>query len=542
MKTLNILTTGAFATLLLLGSCTKDVDNPNSPGGGGEGGVVEGIPTYATVSLSQRTGAGTYAGAADYVNGNSQASEAEKKINDAAVLVFNNNDILENFVKFENADIDAEPYAKTFATTTGKKRLYALANIGDDNYQKIEAIFNGQTAADKKLSNVCKVIQQITTIADAADNTPDQENFWMSNVYKLGATIEDQVTVLNVDQTTVEGGNGDDATKNNFKVYIGRMVSKVTPTFADNLVINSGDGTIEIKDEHDAVVAEYRVRNNPTRFYTFPVYEGTQLISPYYNRTYDLPNPTDYANDNTKVGKNDFFDNGHDGGGPGTHTFVKAATDSYLTENSPKEAKRHKVTFLSIKAKWTPNANAIILSADGSYAADQATALTKITSAAGAGGNDGTFYRVQKWENGLITGYCPGIYADIPTAWHEVGTAINTETKAGQLTDAAADRDEAKTKSKDVLNANKAYLVVKYTNGIAYWAYWMRSRLDGTIAEKYALKRNNHYKVNIISVDGVGEPTEDDNLDKDEDLEADASMKATIEVLNWNVVDIEGGI
>lgn len=40
----------------------------------------------------------------------------------------------------------------------------------------------------------------------------------------------------------------------------------------------------------------------------------------------------------------------------------------------------------------------------------------------------------------------------------------------------------------------------------------------------------------------MGEPTEDDNLDKDEDLEADASMKATIEVLNWNVVDIEGGI
>ena len=539
MKTLNILTTGAFATLLLLGSCTKDVDNPNSPGGGGEGGVVEGIPTYATVSLSQRTGAGTYAGAADYVNGNSQASEAEKTIADAVVLVFNSDDILENYVTLDVVTEGVAPdqrtvVKKTFATTTGKKRLYALANLGD--YSAIEKIFNGQTAADKKLSNVCKVIQRIATIEGATA----ANKFWMSNVYKLGATIEDQVNVLNVDQTTAAGGNGDDAATNNFKVYIGRMVSKVTPTFADNLVINSGDGTIEIKDEHDAVVAEYRVRNNPTRFYTFPVYDGTQLTSPYYNRTYDLPNPTDYTDDNTKVGKNDFFDNGHDN--DGNHTFVKIATDSYLTENSPKEAKRHKVTFLSIKAKWTPNANAIILSADGSYAADQAAALTKITSAAGAGGNDGTFYRVQKWENGLITGYCPGIYADIPAAWHEVGTAINTETKAGQLTDAAADRDEAKTKSKDVLNANKAYLVVKYTNGIAYWAYWMRSRLDGTIAEKYALKRNNHYKVNIISVDGVGEPTEDDNLDKDEDLEADASMKATIEVLNWNVVDIEGGI
>lgn len=523
MKTLNILTTGAFATLLLLGSCTKDVDNPNSPGGGGEGGVVEGIPTYATVSLSQRTGAGTYADAGEYVNGNSQATAAEKKINDAAVLVFNNNDVLENFVKFEKADIDAEPYAKTFATTTGKKRLYALANIGDDNYQKIEAIFNGQTAADKKLSNVCKVIQEITTIADAADNTLDQENFWMSNVYKLGATIEDQVNVLNVDQTTAAGGDGDDPATNNFKVYIGRMVSKVTPTFADNLVINSGDGTIEIKNEHDAVVAEYRVRNNPTRFYTFPVYEGVQLVSPYYDKAYNPIDGTGVYPD--ALGAADFFDNGHNDGG--NHTFVKIATDSYLTENSPQEAKRHKVTFLSIKAKWTPNANALYLNTDGTVDAG-GTVKTAIE------GNQGTFYRVQKWQGGKIVGYCPGIYAETPQKWTEVGGTPGNG--AGDLNTAVADRNAAKA------SVDPCYLIVKYDQGMAYWAYWMRSRLDGTIAEKYALKRNNHYKVNIISVDGVGEPTEDDNLDKDEDLEADASMKATIEVLNWNVVDIEGGI
>lgn len=515
MKTLNILTTGAFATLLLLGSCTKDVDNPNSPGGGGEGGVVEGIPTYATVSLSQGTGAGTYAGAADYVNGTSQATEVEKKITDAVVLVFNSNDILENYVKFEDAELATVPYAKTFATTTGKKRLYALANLGD--YSKIEAIFNGQTAANKKLSNVCKVIQEIADISGA---TTDNK-FWMSNVYKLGATIEDQVNVLNVDETTAEGGDGDDPATNNFKVYIGRMVSKVTPTFADNLVINSGDGTIEIEDEHNTVVAEYRVRNNPTRFYTFPVYEGVQLVSPYYDKAYNPIDGTGVYPD--ALGAADFFDNGHDDGG--NHTFVKIATDSYLTENSPKEAKRHKVTFLSIKAKWTPSKDALFLNTNGSVAGDLSGTIT---------GNQGTFYRVQKWQGGKIVGYCPGIYAQTPQKWHEVGTVVTEETGVGKLDRAAIDRNDAKQ--------NGGYLIVEYTNGIAYWAYWMRSRLDGTIAEKYALKRNNHYKVNIISVDGVGEPTEDDNLDKDEDLEADASMKATIEVLNWSVVDIEGGI
>lgn len=521
MKTLNFLTTGAAAAMLLLGSCTKDADNPQ--GGGGEGGVVEGIPTYATVSLSQRTGAGTYADAGDYVNGTSQASEVEKKITDAVVLVFNSDDVLENYVKFEDAELATAPYAKTFATTTGKKRLYALANLED--YSAIENIFNGQTAANKKLSNVCKVIQQIADISGA---TTDNK-FWMSNVYKLGATIEDQVEVLNVDETTAAGGNGDDPTKNNFKVYIGRMVSKVTPTFADNLVINSGDGTIEIKDEHDTAVAEYRVRNNPTRFYTFPVYEGVQLVSPYYDKAYNPIDGTGVYPD--ALGAADFFDNGHDDGG--NHTFVKIATDSYLTENSPKEAKRHKVTFLSIKAKWTPNANALLLDADGSIADDAAATLQKITDAAPTG-NGGTFYRVQKWQGGKIVGYCPGIYAETPARWTEVGgTPGNGE---GALNTAVADRNAAKA------SVDPCYLIVTYDQGMAYWAYWMRSRLDGTIAEKYALKRNNHYKVNIISVDGVGEPTEDDNLDKDEDLEADASMKATIEVLNWNVVDIEGGI
>lgn len=516
MKTLNILTTGAFATLLLLGSCTKDVDNPNSPGGGGEGGVVEGIPTYATVSLSQGTGAGTYAGAADYVNGDSPASEAEKKITDAVVLVFNSDDILENYVKFEDTELAAAPYAKTFATTTGKKRLYALANL--ENYSAIEKIFNGtdgHTAADKKLSNVCKVIQEIADISGAtADN-----KFWMSNVYKLNATIEDQVTVLNVDQTTVAGGNGDEPTKNNFKVYIGRMVSKVTPTFADNLVINSGDGTIETEDEHGTAVAEYRVRNNPKRFYTFPVYEGVQLVSPYYKLDYNLAGTPD-QNYPDILNKVDFFDNGT------AAAFGKTmGQDSYLTENSPQEAKRHKVTFLSIKAKWTPNENALYLNTDGTVAGDLSGTIAD---------NQGTFYRVQKWQGGKIVGYCPGIYAETPTRWTEVGGTPGNGV--GQITTAVADREAAKA------SADPCYLIVKYDQGMAYWAYWMRSRLDGTIAEKYALKRNNHYKVNIISVDGVGEPTEDDNLDKDEDLEADTYMKATIEVLNWNVVDIEGGI
>ena len=323
----------------------------------------------------------------------------------------------------------------------------------------------------------------------------------MSNVYKLGATIEDQVTVQKGDENT-----------NNFTIYIGRMVAKVTPTFAADLVVNSGDGTIKTDN------AEYRVRNNPNRFFSFPVYNAAGLLtSPYYDRNYTDGGSYDVANG---LGAGDYFDNGT------AAAFGKTmGQDSYLTENSPKEAKRHKVTFLSIKAKWTPSKDALFLNTNGSVAGDLSGTIT---------GNQGTFYRVQKWQGGKIVGYCPGIYAETPAKWTDVGgTPGNGE---GALNTAVADRNAAKA------SADACYLIVTYDQGMAYWAYWMRSRLDGTIAEKYALKRNNHYKVNIISVDGVGEPTEDDNLDKDEDLEADASMKATIEVLNWNVVDIEGGI
>ncbi|PWM43070.1 MAG: hypothetical protein DBX43_05815, partial [Coriobacteriia bacterium] len=434
----------------MLGSCTKDVDNPNSPGGGGEGGVVEGIPTYATVSLSQRTGAGTYADAGEYVNGTSPASEVEKKITDAVVLVFNSDDVLENYVKFEDAELATAPYAKTFATTTGKKRLYALANLED--YSAIEDIFNGQTAANKKLSNVCKVIQQIQ-IADISGATTDNK-FWMSNVYKLGATIEDQVTVEKEDENT-----------NNFTIYIGRMVAKVTPTFAADLVINSGDGDI------DKAGAEYRVRNNPTRFYTFPVYENVQLVSPYYKLDYNLAGTPD-QNYPDILNKVDFFDNGT------AAAFGKTmGQDSYLTENSPKDAKRHKVTFLSIKAKWTPDANALLLDADGSIADDAAGTLQKITNPAPTG-NGGTFYRVQKWQGGKIVGYCPGIYAETPTSWTEVGGTPGDV--AGALNSAVVDRNAAKE------SVDACYLIVTYDQGMAYWAYWMRSRLDGTIAEKYA--------------------------------------------------------
>lgn len=515
MKTLNLLTTSAFAAMMLFSSCSKDDNETFGAGNGQE--VVPGLATYATLSLSQKGGgAGTYANG-DYTDPESGATADETKIGSAIVFVFNQFDVLENLIEFEAADIAAKQ--KIFATTTGKKRLYALANLPKQSVNNFKAIFNGTTADKKKLSNICKEIQQITSIESAT--TANQ--FFMSNVYKINANIEDQITVLNKSKEEVEQGTN--ATANNFTIFIGRMTGKVSLTFANPLDIKSGDGNF-IKDG-----TTYRVRNNPKRFYTFPVYEDAQLVSPYYALDYLADGTGKYP---AALGKADFFDNGNDVLG-NQHDFVAHDEDSYLTENSPKEAKRHKVTFLSIKSKWEPNQNALFLDADAVKVGDPVTEGVDVIT-----DNQGTFYRVQKWQNGSIIGYCPGIYVEMPQKAHKGddykdNAQDNTDLVLAQ--DFVQRADAKKDQSGDV-----KYVIATYEQGIAYYAYWMKSRNDGTIAEKYTLKRNNHYKVNIISVDGVGEPVEDDNLDKDENIEADTHMKATIEVLNWNEVSIEGGI
>lgn len=494
MKKQNILTASALAAVMLFSACNKDMNGgPDVPGGE----VTEGIPTYATISVSQQAQTGTYAGAGDYAVGDAPwASEAV--LNTLVVYVFDKADILEYIVNFEPADVTAK--SKTFSTTTGQKRLFALANVPKEKLEDITVGMGLKAVREKALE-----IAQITDAAKLGTNATETQagegaNFWMSNVYKLNQTNEDHITVEKKTDAEVDKG------ANNFTVYIGRMVAKVLPTFDDNVTYNAA-GSL------DVATATYRVRNNPTTFYTFPVYDETQLMSPHYEH--------EYPNAALK-----FFDN---------PDFVAVASDgvdgtaSYLTENSPQLAQRHKVTFLGIKAKWIPTENATFLNADGTKVADSKTDGVDVI----ANDNGGTFWRVQKWQNGKIVGYCPGIYVATPTAYHTGNTA-----------DAAPDGTELKdrTTAKGDKTQTVLYVAVEYTNGIAYYAYWMRSSNTGDVASRYALKRNSFFKVNITSVEDIGDPKEDDLLDKEEDIEADTSMKATIEVLPWNDINIEGGI
>ena len=85
-----------------------------------------------------------------------------------------------------------------------------------------------------------------------------------------------------------------------------------------------------------------------------------------------------------------------------------------------------------------------------------------------------------------------------------------------------------------------------YDKGVCYYALWVADNLQTNATAKYTVKRNNFYKVTITSVSGPGGNSEDgDNggvTDPEEELDAETQIKATIEILPWNVIDQSGGI
>lgn len=108
-----------FATVMvagaLLAACSKETNF------GGESSVPEGIPTYASVTVSVNN-PGTRATRAASQTG-------EKEISKVDILIFDKGGVLETYTK----DITPEPgtgnyTAKNIKTTTGEKTVYAVAN------------------------------------------------------------------------------------------------------------------------------------------------------------------------------------------------------------------------------------------------------------------------------------------------------------------------------------------------------------------------------------------------------------------------------
>ena len=233
----------AAISMLSFASCETDPAAEKNPADG----VVEGIPTTATITLTN---------APSTMADTEEGKPNESKITNATLYVFNNADVLESIVPFEQADVQASKV--TFQTTTGAKRLFVCANMND-----ILAPFDFKTvttaANPTAVTKLDAFKKTQATIANFTSITTDNK-VWMTNLEAQPA----QETV------TANGAN-------KFTVSIGRACAKVRLSLGTG-VVGSGGTLDDLK---------FKTKNNPNTMYLMPVYEGAnytgkQLLTPYY--------------------------------------------------------------------------------------------------------------------------------------------------------------------------------------------------------------------------------------------------------------------
>lgn len=544
---------GALALMMALSSCTKENGTEGSGGDSGQE-VVEGLSTYASISISQSARPGTYAGGAE-------AEAKEGTINKATVFVVSADGIVR-----KKLAVDTQTNATAaFQTTTGKKYLYALVNLPDKLLKDIE---EGKT----KWEAVQTTMQALMTyeafeilIGGANPDDPTTTGFWMSNFY--GVEGVQPVVVVEASEAEVNSTSADK--KNNFTINVGRMVAKVTPQITENTA-NCGGVLSNM---------QYRMRQYPKYIYLFQQYQADatapggfldQVMTPYYFAIWQKSDkPLWTVDDPTKISKHDYFEDVKNTGTAeapvytpefstlaytkATDAAEKTPVPSYVTENTTEVGGqnnikiRNKGTYLSIKATFNleKSAGNVFLTADGKK---DATAYTAGT----------TFYRVAYYnEQGEILHYCGGLYLDNTTKPTKVlgkTTGWNWGQKIEFLSKdeaTAANKPEGEAKGAEDIagtewrtgDTGAGYELVEYKDAVCYYGMWLFDQAMGdNLTKKYSVLRNREYAVSITSVAGLGDAKEDDVVNKPDDVESDSYMKALITVEPWVPVSVEGGI
>ncbi|WP_163218571.1 Mfa1 family fimbria major subunit [Bacteroides sp. 224] len=399
-------------------SCSNDDDAAVN------GGLMtSGEPTRAVISLTQATTTRVAAGATD----------SEKALKNATLYIFNASEQLVKAVPF------ADPTAtETVDLTTGSHYFYAAVNKTG-----LPTI-----AAGTSMSDVEKTVLSISSLDDITNAT---NGFFMTNATKPIA------------QNIVKSTDGAD---NKINIQVGRAVAKID-------FILDANATQPTYGELSGI--SYKIGGNQNKMHFFPIMEGGNLLTPYYNKAYDAANyltPT---------------------------TYTASGTGAYAMENSNDGTTtplvQGKVTYAYIKGVFAPKA---VLNADGTD---------------GSASTDGTFYRLY---DETAKAFTAGFYNAEPS----------------------------------VVPAD--HKVAKYDKGECYYGFWMNP------TGKYTINRNNLYNVTLKFVNEIGTNSEAGDVDENGDpldptnpnppikptdpIEEETKLQATIEVLDWNPVEQNGGI
>lgn len=175
--------------------------------------------------------------------------------------------------------------------------------------------------------------------------------------------------------------------------------------------------------------------------------------------------------------------------------FVTIATtpSTYAMENINESPRHGNTSYVLIKGVFTPT-----------------TTLDTNGANPEKGVVDADYWRIQKADNSLTADY----YRIAPTV-----AEITAKGGAG-----------AKT--------------LKYIRGLSFYSLYIGDNTKTDLSEKYAVLRNNFYKIKIIQINGGGWNDETGALPGTPGgpIETPTNIEATITVLPWNVIEQSGAI
>lgn len=460
------------ALIASFASCT----NETNFGQESAGQVEEGIPTYARIKLSVNQ-MGSRAGlsrASAIDGGNESALKGGVRI-----LVFNKNNVLETLDIVDQEITSGTQIEKLIQTTTGDKKIYAIANPKAGNAGNDEAI------KDITIGMTLSAFQNLQLEAVKQDAQGGENEV-------LIAKADNFLMVGSADKTLVSK-TGDEF--NEVKIDVTRLASKVAMKL-DDAAKKSDLNFVPANTAVTVSEAKFQLAQKNKKSFVFVAPNNFSPDGADTQQEVDFENEKVYSHLTVGDWKTITWT-------PELENKDFSATDLtmgnfiYTSENINQTPRVGNITFAMIQVKLTP---------------------TKFTDAEGTLAADGTFYAVAQYGKPATT------KADQIVTYH--GIYSQKDKAEAAIVKLTAD---------GVHNCS----VIEYKGGISYYRLNLRDLKKTTPFERYALKRNSYYQVRVNGINNPGVANAKDLFPENQTTPAEetTNIKATITVANW--IDIQ---
>jgi hypothetical protein len=359
---------------------------------------------------------------------------------------------------------------------------------------------------------------------------------------------------------------------NAFTINVQRAVAKVALNIH---TIKANADTVATGTTRDGLVVlatggKYAVGNLAKAAYPFQQFDGSTVKSPAYNCSEGIATASRPLNqfkrfmDNSRIYGNVYDITGYSPIDPATKTTVQNVTDT-INSNASNVAFTTVATPSFAATDYTivtENNHVSAYNAYSSYVIFTATYQpAEIIIGAPAGSTDATVVKLTGTQPSYTSSSTSAIsdtlyyvrtdeYLSLKDGKFFYGsTAILRDYMENVLQIAPATIDQ-KLASWGTPNGVNHAALQKYYNGKCFYRVWIKDEASSKSSEKFLVRRNHAYQINVSAFDGPGIADPHGIIDPDpttgpEELEeSDTYVTATINVLPWHTVeqDAKGGL